>query len=89
MLTQMSGKMMGRSPSGETVTYVKGAKMRTDQTMGGNELSTIMELARRELASYMKPKSVDFIDELPKGPTGKILKRDLRAPYWEGRDREV
>ena len=27
----------------------------------------------------MKPKSVDFIDELPKGPTGKILKRDLRA----------
>ena len=49
----------------------------------------IMELARRELASYMKPKSVDFIDELPKGPTGKILKRDLRAPYWEGRDREV
>ena len=49
----------------------------------------IIELTRRELASYMKPKSVDFIDELPKGPTGKILKRDLRAPYWEGRDREV
>jgi long-chain acyl-CoA synthetase len=37
----------------------------------------------------MKPKSVDFIAELPKGPTGKILKRDLRDPYWEGHTREV
>ena len=49
----------------------------------------IIELARRELGSYMKPKSVDFIAELPKGSTGKILKRELRAPYWEGREREV
>jgi acyl-CoA synthetase (AMP-forming)/AMP-acid ligase II len=49
----------------------------------------IIELTRRELASYMKPKTVEFIEALPKGPTGKILKRDLRAPYWEGRDRGV
>ena len=49
----------------------------------------IIDLTRRELASYMKPKTVEFIDELPKGPTGKILKRDLRAPYWEGRERGV
>jgi long-chain acyl-CoA synthetase len=49
----------------------------------------IIELTRRELASYMKPKSVEFSDELPKGPTGKILKRDLRSPFWEGREREV
>ena len=49
----------------------------------------IIELTRRELASYMKPKTVEFITELPKGPTGKILKRDLRAPFWEGREREV
>jgi acyl-CoA synthetase (AMP-forming)/AMP-acid ligase II len=49
----------------------------------------IIELTRRELASYMKPKSVDFIAELPKGSTGKILKRELRAPYWEDSEREV
>jgi long-chain acyl-CoA synthetase len=49
----------------------------------------IVELTRRELASYMKPKTVDFIDVLPKGPTGKILKRELRDPYWEGRERRV
>ena len=37
----------------------------------------------------MKPKSVDFSAGLPKGPEGKILERDLRAPYWKGRERDV
>lgn len=49
MVAQMTGKMMGRSPSGETVTYIKGAKMRTDQAMGGAQLSTIMDVAAGEL----------------------------------------
>jgi long-chain acyl-CoA synthetase len=35
------------------------------------------------------PKSVDFIDDLPRSPVGKVLKRALRAPYWAGRDRQV
>ena len=37
----------------------------------------------------MKPKSVEFVDALPKGPTGKILKRELREPYWQGNERNV
>ena len=49
----------------------------------------IIDEARRHLASYQKPRSVEFVAELPKAPTGKILKRELRAPYWEGRDRSV
>jgi acyl-CoA synthetase (AMP-forming)/AMP-acid ligase II len=49
----------------------------------------IVELTRRELASYMKPKTVEFVAALPKGATGKILKRELRDPYWEGRERRV
>jgi acyl-CoA synthetase (AMP-forming)/AMP-acid ligase II len=49
----------------------------------------IVELTRRELASYMKPKTVEFIAALPKGPTGKILKRELRDPYWDARERQV
>jgi hypothetical protein len=51
MVAQMTGKMMGRNPSGETVTYIKGSKMRTDQTMGGNQLSTIMDVETGELIS--------------------------------------
>lgn len=43
----------------------------------------IITTAARHLASYQKPKSVDFVDSLPKAPTGKILKRVLRDPYWE------
>ncbi len=49
----------------------------------------IIDTARTHLASYQKPRSVDFVDSLPKAPTGKILKRDLRDPYWPARGRKV
>ena len=42
---------------------------------------------REHLAAYKCPKTVDIKDELPRNPTGKILKKDLRKPYWDGRDR--
>jgi long-chain acyl-CoA synthetase len=41
------------------------------------------------LASYKKPRLFVFVDELPLNPTGKVLKTELRAPYWEGRERQV
>jgi acyl-CoA synthetase (AMP-forming)/AMP-acid ligase II len=43
----------------------------------------IIDICAQHLASYQKPKSVDFVESLPKAPTGKILKRELRTPYWE------
>jgi acyl-CoA synthetase (AMP-forming)/AMP-acid ligase II len=49
----------------------------------------LIEHCRAHLAGYKKPRSVDFVADLPKGSTGKVLKRDLRAPYWEGRERRV
>ena len=49
----------------------------------------IIDTARQHLASYQKPRSVEFVASLPKAPTGKILKRDLREPYWADRDRGV
>ena len=49
----------------------------------------IIDRARQHLASYQKPRSVEFVSELPKASTGKILKRELRRPYWEERDRNV
>lgn len=44
IVAQMSGKMMGNNASGETITYIKGNKMRTDQTQGRNKVSTIMDV---------------------------------------------
>jgi acyl-CoA synthetase (AMP-forming)/AMP-acid ligase II len=49
----------------------------------------IIDVAKQNLASYQKPRSITFIDALPKAPTGKILKRELRAPFWLGRERNV
>ena len=49
----------------------------------------IIDTAREHLASYQKPRSVDFVDSLPKAPTGKILKRALRDPYWQAQDKKV
>ena len=49
----------------------------------------IIAKASEHLASYQKPKSVDFVDSLPKAPTGKILKRELRDPYWQAEEKQV
>ncbi len=49
----------------------------------------IIAVASQHLASYQKPRSVDFVDSLPKAPTGKILKRALRDPYWADEDKKV
>jgi acyl-CoA synthetase (AMP-forming)/AMP-acid ligase II len=49
----------------------------------------IIDTARAHLASYQKPRSVEFVAELPKAPTGKILKRSLRDPYWADQERSV
>ncbi|MBU3750470.1 MAG: long-chain fatty acid--CoA ligase, partial [Mycobacterium sp.] len=44
---------------------------------------------REKLAGYKCPRSVDIMDELPRNPTGKLLKKDLRKPYWENRERAI
>jgi acyl-CoA synthetase (AMP-forming)/AMP-acid ligase II len=45
--------------------------------------------ARQHLAGYKIPRSVDFTGEIPRNASGKILKRELRAPFWAGRSRQV
>ncbi len=49
----------------------------------------IIEYCRENLAGYKKPQSVDFMDDLPKSPNGKILKKELRKPYWKERNRKI
>jgi acyl-CoA synthetase (AMP-forming)/AMP-acid ligase II len=67
---------------GETVKAVVALKPDTQATE-----EELIAHCREHLAHFKCPKSVDIIDALPRNPTGKILKRDLRKPYWEGRDR--
>jgi acyl-CoA synthetase (AMP-forming)/AMP-acid ligase II len=49
----------------------------------------LISFCKNNIASYKKPKSVDFVDELPKNNYGKVLKRALRAKYWKDRKRKV
>jgi acyl-CoA synthetase (AMP-forming)/AMP-acid ligase II len=49
----------------------------------------IIEWARQRLAGYKTPKSVDFIPALPRNASGKILRRELREPFWAGKERRV
>jgi acyl-CoA synthetase (AMP-forming)/AMP-acid ligase II len=49
----------------------------------------VIEHCRASLASYKKPRSVEFVRELPKSAYGKVLKREIRQKYWAGHDRQV
>jgi acyl-coenzyme A synthetase/AMP-(fatty) acid ligase len=49
----------------------------------------IINFARTRIAGFKTPKSVDFMEALPRNPSGKILRRILRDPYWAGKDRQV
>ena len=69
-----------------------GESVKAVVVMKPGELATeqeIIDTAREHLASYQKPRSVDFVDTLPKAPTGKILKRALREPYWQKQGRNI
>lgn len=50
---------------------------------------SILEYCAEKLAGYKRPRSVEFLDEFPRTATGKILKRILRKPYWEGQERNI
>ena len=53
------------------------------------EAGDVIAYARERIAAFKAPKSVDVIPEMPRNASGKILRRQLRAPYWEGQDRQV
>jgi fatty-acyl-CoA synthase len=51
--------------------------------------SDIINFTRERIAGFKTPKSVEFIEALPRNPSGKILRRHLRDPYWVGKERQV
>ena len=53
------------------------------------DASELIEFCRARLAHYKCPRTVDLVERLPREPNGKVRKRDLRAPYWEGRATKI
>jgi acyl-CoA synthetase (AMP-forming)/AMP-acid ligase II len=69
---------------GEAVKAI--VELNPGQSVSAEEL---IALCKARLGSVMAPKSVDFIESLPRSPAGKVLKKDLRQAYWSGQDRKI
>ncbi len=53
------------------------------------DAESIIAWARERLAGFKVPKTIDLVEQMPRNPSGKILRRQLRDPYWEGYERKV
>jgi fatty-acyl-CoA synthase len=69
---------------GETVKAI--VVLKPEAAASAEEL---IAFCRDKLAGFERPRSVDFVDALPRTPTGKVLKRVLREPFWAGQSRRV
>jgi acyl-CoA synthetase (AMP-forming)/AMP-acid ligase II len=69
---------------GESVKAV--VELNAGQQASADEL---IALCKEKLGSVKAPKSVDFVDSLPRSPVGKVLKKDLRARYWQDATRRI
>ena len=69
---------------GETVKAI--VVLRQEMTATAEE---IMEFCQGKVGGFERPRSVDFVAALPRTPSGKVLKRTLREPYWAGQQRRV
>jgi long-chain acyl-CoA synthetase len=77
-------------PNDEMGEEVKAAVELVDGAEPSDALaSELVAHVREHLAGYKAPRSIDFEDELPRHPTGKLYKRLLRDPYWEGTGRSI
>lgn len=77
-------------PDDEWGEQVKAAVELADGHVACAELADeLISFARGTLAHYKAPKSVDFVEKLPRLPSGKLRVHELRDPYWAGRDRRI
>ncbi|MGZ4493781.1 MAG: AMP-binding enzyme, partial [Nocardioides sp.] len=66
---------------------VKAIVVRTEgSTLTEAEL---LDWAKDRIAGFKRPRTVDFVEELPRNPSGKLLKRVLREPYWSAVGRNI
>ncbi|QIX53500.1 acyl-CoA synthetase [Rhodococcus sp. DMU1] len=77
-------------PDDEMGESVKAVVELVNPSNAGPELEAeLIDYCRAALASYKCPRSVDFVDDLPRNPNGKLYKRLLRERYWAGHDTRV
>ncbi|HZQ83371.1 MAG TPA: acyl-CoA synthetase [Acidimicrobiales bacterium] len=77
-------------PDAEMGEQVKAVVQPVPGVATGSELEEeLLRYCRSELATYKCPKSVDFVDELPRDPNGKLYKRVLKERYWAGHDTRI
>lgn len=75
-------------PNDDWGEEVKAVIEPADGVDASDELAAeILEYASGRLAKFKTPKSIDFTNNMPRDPNGKLYKRKLRDPYWEGRDK--
>jgi long-chain acyl-CoA synthetase len=69
---------------------VKAVVEPVDGVAGSPELEAdILAFLSDKIAKFKTPKSVDFTNDMPRDPSGKLYKRKLRDPYWEGHERAI
>jgi long-chain acyl-CoA synthetase len=77
-------------PNEDTGEEIKAVvELRAGFEPGDELISSIMTFCRENLARQKHPRSIDFTDEMPRDPNGKLYKRRLRDPYWEGKQRAI
>jgi len=77
-------------PSEEWGEEVKAVVEPGSDVLAGPALvAELLEFLRTRIARYKVPKSIDFVSEMPRDPSGKLYKRKLRDPYWAGRARAI
>ena len=77
-------------PNDDWGEEVKAVIEPVEGATGGPELEAeIMAYCEERLAKFKRPKTIDFTAEMPRDPNGKLYKRKLRDPYWEGRERSI
>jgi long-chain acyl-CoA synthetase len=77
-------------PNEEWGEEVKSVLTLNPGYVGSPELAAdIQKFARERLAGFKAPRSIEFVDELPRSPAGKIQRKKVREPYWAGRARQI
>jgi acyl-CoA synthetase (AMP-forming)/AMP-acid ligase II len=69
---------------GEAIKAV--VELKQGRSVSADEL---IAFCRQRLGGVKTPKSVDFIESLPRSPVGKVMRREVRRRYWTGHDRQI